>query len=49
VKATADGYTLLAASQPNASNATLYEHLKFNFNVTSCRSPASRSIHSSWR
>jgi tripartite-type tricarboxylate transporter receptor subunit TctC len=26
-----DGYTLLAASQPNAINATLYEHLKFNF------------------
>jgi tripartite-type tricarboxylate transporter receptor subunit TctC len=31
VNAAPDGYTLLAASQPNASNATLYERLKFNF------------------
>jgi tripartite-type tricarboxylate transporter receptor subunit TctC len=31
VNAAPDGYTLLAASLPNASNATLYEHLKFNF------------------
>jgi tripartite-type tricarboxylate transporter receptor subunit TctC len=31
VNAAPDGYTLLAASQPNSSNATLYEHLKFNF------------------
>ncbi|PWT84370.1 MAG: MFS transporter, partial [Proteobacteria bacterium] len=31
VNAAPDGYTLLAASQPNAINATLYEHLKFNF------------------
>jgi tripartite-type tricarboxylate transporter receptor subunit TctC len=31
VNASADGYTLLLASLPNASNATLYEHLKFNF------------------
>jgi tripartite-type tricarboxylate transporter receptor subunit TctC len=29
--ASPDGYTLLLASLPNASNATLYEHLKFNF------------------
>ena len=28
-----DGYTLLLASLPNASNATLYENLKFNFIV----------------
>jgi Uncharacterized protein conserved in bacteria len=26
-----DGYTLLLACLPNASNATLYENLKFNF------------------
>ena len=31
VNASPDGYTLLLASLPNASNATLYEHLKFNF------------------
>ena len=31
VHASPDGYTLLLASLPNASNATLYEHLKFNF------------------
>jgi tripartite-type tricarboxylate transporter receptor subunit TctC len=31
VNAPADGYTLLLASLPNASNATLYENLKFNF------------------
>src|SRR5258708_31221283 len=31
VDAHPDGYTLLLASLPNASNATLYEHLKFNF------------------
>jgi tripartite-type tricarboxylate transporter receptor subunit TctC len=31
VNAPADGYMLLLASLPNASNATLYENLKFNF------------------
>jgi tripartite-type tricarboxylate transporter receptor subunit TctC len=31
VNAPPDGYTLLLASLPNASNATLYENLKFNF------------------
>jgi tripartite-type tricarboxylate transporter receptor subunit TctC len=31
VNAPADGYTLLLAGLPNASNATLYENLKFNF------------------
>src|SRR5579871_2451796 len=31
VKAPADGYTLLLANSPNAINATLYEHLSFNF------------------
>jgi tripartite-type tricarboxylate transporter receptor subunit TctC len=31
VRAVADGYTLLVASNPNAINATLYEHLNFNF------------------
>jgi tripartite-type tricarboxylate transporter receptor subunit TctC len=31
VHATPDGYTLLAASLPNAGNATLYADLKFNF------------------
>jgi tripartite-type tricarboxylate transporter receptor subunit TctC len=31
VNAPPDGYTLLLASLPNASNATLYKHLKFNF------------------
>jgi tripartite-type tricarboxylate transporter receptor subunit TctC len=31
VNATADGYTLLLATLPNAVNATLYPHLKFNF------------------
>src|ERR1700682_4739085 len=31
VHATPDGYTLLAASLPNAGNATLYGDLKFNF------------------
>jgi tripartite-type tricarboxylate transporter receptor subunit TctC len=29
--ASADGYTLLLATLPNAVNATLYPHLKFNF------------------
>jgi tripartite-type tricarboxylate transporter receptor subunit TctC len=33
VNAPPDGYTLLLASLPNASNATLYENLKFNFIV----------------
>jgi tripartite-type tricarboxylate transporter receptor subunit TctC len=31
VNAPADGYTLLLAGLPNASNATLYGNLKFNF------------------
>ena len=31
VNATADGYTLLLATLPNAVNATLYPRLKFNF------------------
>ena len=31
MNAAPDGYTLLLASLPNASNATLYERLKFNF------------------
>jgi tripartite-type tricarboxylate transporter receptor subunit TctC len=31
VNAPADGYTLLLATLPNAVNATLYPHLKFNF------------------
>ena len=31
VRATPDGYTLLAASLANAGNATLYPDLKFNF------------------
>jgi len=31
VRAPADGYTLLLACLPNAFNATLYEHLKFDF------------------
>ena len=31
VNATADGYTHLLATLPNAVNATLYPHLKFNF------------------
>jgi tripartite-type tricarboxylate transporter receptor subunit TctC len=31
VRAPADGYTLLLACLPNAVNATLYDHLKFNF------------------
>jgi tripartite-type tricarboxylate transporter receptor subunit TctC len=31
VNATPDGYTLLLTCLPNASNATLYENLKFNF------------------
>jgi tripartite-type tricarboxylate transporter receptor subunit TctC len=31
IRATPDGYTLLAASLPNAGNATLYSDLKFNF------------------
>jgi tripartite-type tricarboxylate transporter receptor subunit TctC len=31
VNAPADGYTLLLACLPNASNATLYENLRFNF------------------
>jgi tripartite-type tricarboxylate transporter receptor subunit TctC len=31
VRATADGYTLLYATTPNAINATLYENLDFNF------------------
>jgi tripartite-type tricarboxylate transporter receptor subunit TctC len=31
VQATADGYTLLFATTPNAINATLYDHLDFNF------------------
>jgi len=31
VRATADGYTLLLATSPNATNATLYQKLNFNF------------------
>ena len=31
VRATPDGYTLLLATSPNATNATLYPNLKFNF------------------
>jgi tripartite-type tricarboxylate transporter receptor subunit TctC len=31
VRAPADGYTLLYTTTANATNATLYEHLKFNF------------------
>ena len=31
LRATADGYTLLAASLANAGNATLYDNLKFDF------------------
>ncbi len=31
VRATADGYTLLYATTPNAINATLYDNLDFNF------------------
>ena len=31
MNAPADGYMLLLVSLPNASNATLYESLKFNF------------------
>src|SRR6516164_769859 len=31
VRAPADGYTLLLATSPNATNATLYPNLKFNF------------------
>jgi tripartite-type tricarboxylate transporter receptor subunit TctC len=31
VRAAANGYTLLASVPPNAINATLYEHLNFNF------------------
>jgi len=31
VRATADGYTLLLATSPNATNATLYPNLDFNF------------------
>jgi tripartite-type tricarboxylate transporter receptor subunit TctC len=31
VRATADGYTLLYATSPNAINATLYDKLNFNF------------------
>jgi tripartite-type tricarboxylate transporter receptor subunit TctC len=31
VKSPPDGYTLLLANSPNAINATLYEHLSFNF------------------
>jgi tripartite-type tricarboxylate transporter receptor subunit TctC len=31
LRATADGYTLLYATTPNAINATLYDNLDFNF------------------
>src|ERR1041385_7557261 len=31
INAAPDGYTLLLAGLPNASNATLYSNLKFNF------------------
>jgi tripartite-type tricarboxylate transporter receptor subunit TctC len=31
VRAAVDGYTLLLATSPNATNATLYPNLKFNF------------------
>ena len=31
VRGAADGYTLLLATSPNATNATLYPNLKFNF------------------
>src|SRR5580692_9417848 len=31
VRAPADGYTLLLVSSPNTTNATLYEHLNYDF------------------
>jgi hypothetical protein len=31
IRADADGHTLLLATSPNATNATLYPNLKFNF------------------
>ena len=31
IRASADGYTLLLATSPNATNATLYQNLNFNF------------------
>jgi tripartite-type tricarboxylate transporter receptor subunit TctC len=31
IRSPADGYTLLLATSPNATNATLYPNLKFNF------------------
>src|SRR5215470_725591 len=31
VRASADGYTLLLVSTPNATNATLYDKLNYNF------------------
>jgi tripartite-type tricarboxylate transporter receptor subunit TctC len=37
VNASPDGYTLLLASLPNASNATLYEHLNSILSATSRR------------
>jgi hypothetical protein len=41
VRAAPNGYTLLASVPPNAINATLYEHLNFNFIRDTCRLPES--------
>ena len=41
VRAPADGYTLLMAADPNAINATVYEHLISILFATQCRLPAS--------
>ncbi len=54
VRAPADGYTLLLAHTANAINATLYEKLNFNRNLTSIssatlrRSPASSACPALW-
>jgi tripartite-type tricarboxylate transporter receptor subunit TctC len=48
VQARADGYTLLLVTATNAINATLYDHLSFNFSATLHRLPASCGYPTSW-
>jgi hypothetical protein len=48
VRVPADGYTLLLANATNATNATLYDKLNFNFVRASRLSRASCACRFSW-
>jgi tripartite-type tricarboxylate transporter receptor subunit TctC len=48
VRAAPDGYTLLYVTTANASNATLYDKLNFNFSAISHRSCPSSAFPISW-